>query len=433
MRKIGLVVVAVASLLAGCTAARDGSRDSNAFPSGPLPVPDVQPNTPGGEEGTVVVLPEGEHETLSLAMTAGYHSADVVFLMDSTGSMGDQIAVLSSAFGAIVDSVAAVVPDAAFGVCEYKDYAIPPNGADPDVPFRLDRALTTDVHAVHDALSHLSPFGGGNPPESQYEALYQVATGDGFDLHGDGVLDSVDVAPFIARATDAFGGSVSGTYAATSGTGGGVGFRAGALHLVVHASDTNSHDPDAGWTLGNAGTAPHGKHDAITALKEAGIHVIGIASGSPAVDPMNEVAVETAALADRDGDGVDDVLVYSLGADAEALPASVADAVERMATAHETTPELHVEGDEWGFVTSAEGPDATIHPGDSVSLNVNLVGSVPQTAEDQQFTFILQLTDSDGAILGSQPVTVRVPGYSASTASTRSPGNLRTRPAAGQL
>lgn len=416
MQKTGLVLIAVASLLGGCAEPRDPAGSGHTL--GPIVIPDLRPTTPGNE-GAVVVLPEGEHQMLTVSMTAEYHSADIVFLMDSTGSMGEEIAVLSSAFGAIVDSVAAVVPDAAFGVAEHRDYAVAPYGGSMDVPFRLDRALTTDVGAVHDALSHLVAGSGGDYPESQYEALYQVATGNGFDLDGNGACDLAgDVAPFIAKSIDAFGGSVPGTHAGTSATGGGAGFREGALHIVVESSDADYRDPDAGWTLGNAGTAPHGKHEAIAALNDAGIHVIGIASGSPALAQMTEVALATSAVADRDGDGTDDVLVYSVGADAEGLPASVADAVERMVTAHETTAALHAEGDEWGFVASAEALDAAIRPGESVSLSVDLVGAVPQTAEEQTFTFTLQLVDIHGAVLGSQPVTVRVPGYSSSSDSS---------------
>ena len=409
MRTTSLVIVAVASLFGACTASRDlpGSGRTATFPLGPVAAPDARPTAP---EAAVVVLAEGEHETLTVEMTAKYRSVDVVFLMDSTGSMGDEIASLDSAFGAIVDSVAAVVPDAAFGVAEHRDFAIPPYGGVEDAPFRLDRALTTDVGTVHDALSHLVAGGGGDYPESQYEALFQVATGSGFDLDGNRADDVVDVAPFIAKSTDAFGGSVPGKYVATSGTGGGVGFREGALHLVVESTDADYHDPDAGFVLGNAGTAPHGRLEAIDALNSAGIHVIGIASGSPALPQMTDMATATSALADRDGDGTDDVLVYRVGADAEGLPASVADAIERMATAHETTAALHAYGDEWGFVASASGLDRAIRPGESVSLSVDLVGAVPQAAEEQTFTFNLQLVDAHGAVLGSQPVTVHVPG-----------------------
>jgi len=364
--------------------------------------------------GIYAVLREGQMTTATINLSTTIPMADIAFLIDTTGSMGEEIAAVRDYFVEIAETVSGIVPNAAFGVAHYRDYAVSPFGGSQDYPYRLDQQVTTDRLAVIEKLESLGAAGGGDYPESQFEALFQLASGRGFDLNGDGSFQSQDARPFVTSPVDAFEGHVTGAFdpdapGASSLTG--IGFRPGAFRMVVHASDAQFRDPDTGWTLGNPGTYPRGKSAAIDALEAIGAHVIGVASGTPPVAPMTEVAIATGAIADRDGDGaVDDPLVYSVQADGEGLPEAVTDAIVKMLTASEFDVALAVDGDKWLFVhqTSPQGVDS-VHPGEIVTFDVTLIGTISAGQEDRVYKFSIQLVGTDGALLDNQPVVVVVP------------------------
>ena len=111
--------------------------------------------------------------------------------------------------------------------------------------------LLAEQHvADRDGVARLDdPFGnGGDTPESGYEALYQIASGEGLD-------------PWI----EPYEGDGAG----------GVGFREGALHVVVHVTDAPSHDTRS---YAPAVAGAHGPSDALAALRAIDARVLGIAS-----------------------------------------------------------------------------------------------------------------------------------------------------------
>ena len=82
----------------------------------------------------------------------------------------------------------------------------------PGTPFELVHQVSTDETSVLAAAADLSTMSyGGDARGSAYEALFQVATGAGFDEDCDGTLDAKDVAPFHSKSSDAFGGAAAGT------------------------------------------------------------------------------------------------------------------------------------------------------------------------------------------------------------------------------
>ncbi|MEE8526330.1 MAG: MopE-related protein [Thermoanaerobaculia bacterium] len=102
-------------------------------------------------------------------------------------------------------------------------------------------AITDFLTLINGALTRTAPGFGGDGPESNIEALFQIATGLGFDGNGNG--STLDSGPAGAVATQVSPGSSGdvpefvSNVAVTSGTLGGVGFRPGALHLVIQAGD----------------------------------------------------------------------------------------------------------------------------------------------------------------------------------------------------
>ncbi|MEZ6073141.1 MAG: putative Ig domain-containing protein [Pirellulales bacterium] len=326
---------------------------------------DVTPQT-----GIMLDLGEGDTvtETVTITLVPSEHPAplvDVVFLLDDTASFEDSYPPIASSlqFELIPDLLSAFPDtDIGFAVARYEDYAhvnnattsierpfllnqpvIPSHKPDGSIyDFTDDYGNDTDFYdAIGRALTErTSPGYGGDPPESYIEALYQLATGVGFDGDDvpDGYLldrpspadqragdiltwaepgDSGDVPPFSSFIpTSAIDFSIEydnpyddpanppTTYnypVPPVGTVGGVGFRDGTLPIVLLVGDNlsvyeNSPEPHVvgvnGVSIpqyvfnatGRARTeTPHGMgatiQMAVSALTDIGAQVIGIGNG----------------------------------------------------------------------------------------------------------------------------------------------------------
>jgi uncharacterized repeat protein (TIGR01451 family) len=155
---------------------------------------------------------------------------DIVFLSDTSGSMELTLSNVQSHVTEIMNTVNAAQPSGAtaeFAAADYKDGRPESEngGCEPDpYAFRLGQPLTTSLPAVQNAVNEWSPASGGcDAPESQVNALYQLATGA-------------------------------------------VGYRSDSTRVVVWFGDVNGVDPDLGHTLG----------EAVEALKAAHIRVIAV-------------------------------------------------------------------------------------------------------------------------------------------------------------
>ncbi|MEL7240527.1 MAG: hypothetical protein AAGK78_16845, partial [Planctomycetota bacterium] len=159
--------------------------------------------------------------------------ADLALNVDTTGSMGGEIATLrSSLTSLIIPSLQAVVREAGFAVSSFEDYPISPFGAEDvlDRPFRLLSRVTTDATAAQDAVNRLSIRNGLDLPEAGLESLFQVATGAGTAW-----------GPTAAERVMPFDNAVGLLPGVADGPIGGVGFREGALPIIVHVTDATSH------------------------------------------------------------------------------------------------------------------------------------------------------------------------------------------------
>jgi uncharacterized repeat protein (TIGR01451 family) len=155
---------------------------------------------------------------------------DIVFLSDTSGSMELTLSNVQSHVTEIMNTVNAAQPPGAtaeFAAADYKDGRPESEngGCEPDpYAFRLGQPLTTSLPAVQNAVNEWSPASGGcDAPESQVNALYQLATGA-------------------------------------------VGYRSDSTRVVVWFGDVNGVDPDLGHTL----------VEAVEALKAAHIRVIAV-------------------------------------------------------------------------------------------------------------------------------------------------------------
>lgn len=255
---------------------------------------------------------------------------DIVFLADTTTSMGASIGNVQANATGIVSQIRAAQPSARFAVADYKDTD------DPGGYFVLRQQLTADPTAVTNGIAAWTPLSGGgsDAPEDWLGALAQVP--------------------------------------------GAVDFRADGSPIVVMFGDSTSHDPSAGASLASA----------TAALQTAGIRVIAISvpgadgylwDGLNSTGQASYVTSQTGGtLTSADPGEVSDVILSQL----QNLPAAVTHSVSCepgvSATLTPTSPTSVTSG---GSVTYDETITlaADAPQGDTVSCTVSFAvnGTVP--------------------------------------------------------
>jgi len=178
---------------------------------------------PGVDPATVdLTLSAGQSTTVTKHVTTSAvpPNPDLVLLADTTGSMGGAIANVRTNANAITGDVLAAQPTAQFGVAEYKDFGDP-------VPFKVNQGITGDTAAVQAGINQWSASGGGDLPEADLNALYELSTGA-------------------------------------------VTFRPDGTRIIAWFGDAPSHDPSGGHTLAQT----------IDALKAAKIRVVAVNVGA---------------------------------------------------------------------------------------------------------------------------------------------------------
>jgi hypothetical protein len=260
--------------------------------------PDAEPRM------CVDIEPGEELANIELDVSTRLLSADVFFLIDCTGSMRGEIANIQRGLtSTIVPGALAQIPDIRFGVGAFGDFHFADYGARGDLPFAMRRAITHDMGAVQAAIDALPEWDGDDLPESQVEALYQVATGEGFG-------DFIPPAPGCPQR--------------------GLGypcFREGSQPVVMLITDAPFHNgPRGEHPYRGLRPVPHSFDQAIEALQRLEIRVIGISSQPESEAPLRQVAQQTGAA---DGDGVP--LVYSISPTGRGLDQEVVRGIETLA------------------------------------------------------------------------------------------------------
>jgi uncharacterized repeat protein (TIGR01451 family) len=169
--------------------------------------------------------------------------ADILFLADTTGSMGPTIANVQANASSIMSQVRSAQPDTEFGAANYRDF----NCSDP-FAYQLNQAITTNTGDAQNGINAWTIGDGCDVPEAQVNALYTLAT---------------DPA---------------------------TGFRSGSTRIVVWFGDSSGHDPSGGHTLG----------DAIAALTAANIIVLAIPVNSGFGDGLDSTG-QASAVASATG------------------------------------------------------------------------------------------------------------------------------------
>ncbi len=211
----------------------------------------------------------------TLDFSTSISQADVYFNVDTTGSMGGEIANLQTSLNSIISTLAMDIPNIGVGVGGYDDFPTAPYGDASwgDQPFYLRHRIMTvttaaGLSSVQGQVSGLVTHSGNDGPESGWESMHQIATGAGVTVGAASV-------PAFSAATAFPSPPVAGE---TTGDIGGVGFRTGSLPIVVWINDFHGHNsegyPGDYYSFGGAAF----RNASVTELIALGVRVIGVVS-----------------------------------------------------------------------------------------------------------------------------------------------------------
>lgn len=294
------------------------------------------------EDTYYVVLPyEGGPEERELVFGTTLRKADVFFMMDGTGSMSAERDRLVSSLDGIVAQLTMTIADVGVGFGGFAGFGGPgsgdcttvfgmtvcDDGPDGDEPFRLDQVITTDLATMRAGAMRLHADYGGANWASSNEALYQAATGEGFQPW----LGAQNCTPVPDEVGRRYGYPC---------------FRPGALPIMVVLTDTSSrngpltagvsggtYDP-SNFTMSPRG--PHTHAETLAALRTIGARVIGVLSGQEISSPTPQAqftqwATDTGTL---DASGAP--ILFNIASDGSGLDSSIVEAIRTLA---EETPQ----------------------------------------------------------------------------------------------
>ena len=301
-----------------------------------------------------VHLARGQMTNVSIDVTVpagGAHAIDVGFVIDQSGSYEDDIATLQTRATDIVNNFKARTDvDVQFGVAGFADFPQSSYGGTGDVPYRLYQSITDDQNALVAAIDKLNKplMVGGDHPESQYEALFRTARE--------------------------------------------IGWRDGALRILLLATDANFHDSDTEPDY--PGT---GRMAVIAALKAENVIVIGLQSGD-----SSAAAQRLQELADATGGSV-----LSL----DAASSQIVDAIVRGVDAALAEVDITLDvlaGQSW--VTGITPPvHQDVSPGATVSFTISLQGQRDPSIEDLPYNVYLWARGDGSALLSRTKIPIIVP------------------------
>ncbi len=360
---------------------------------------------------------DSEPLRVDLSVQARLGAADVLFVVDRTGSMAEEIEnIRASLRSVIVPGLIRTIPDLNLGLVTYADFPVGGYGAVDDRPFSLERPMGREFTALQGALGAVRAQGGGDSAEAMTEALYQVATGAGLRRNA---------RDFWIPA--AGGCRVPGNgYACV---------RPRATPIIVLVADAPTHNGPNGSNSYERGEFsgslefPHTYSEAVAALNaRLGAKVIGIHSGAGPQSGRSDLeafARDTRSLG-RDGRP----LVFDINPDGTGLSEQVVSAVTRLVNEVRLDVSARaVDADGSGgasFVRAVRPREAApmsnvsrieggvffgVVPGTTLRFDLEIDRArLVRRRMAQQFTIRVEFLDSGRPTLGSRDVTIVVPG-----------------------
>lgn len=224
----------------------------------------------------------------TLSLSSDLSQADVIFSLDTTGSMSACLNNLAGGLAGIVPTLKSRVPNIAFGVVEFRDY-----GDAVKVAYRhriqtanvLMGAQNPSLNAAVAALDALTASGGGDGSEAGWSALWAIASSTKKNVQytaGGAVFTVGFDLPSTPPNPPTTGETQGNLY--------GAGFRPGSVPIVVTATDVNWHDGVGTVASGENGIDPYPnsyctpctnvptRQETIDALLAIGARVVGLAA-----------------------------------------------------------------------------------------------------------------------------------------------------------
>lgn len=384
-----------------------------------------------------VVLPYQDPEKDDvLKFSTQIKKVDLVITLDLSGSMSYARDNLKTGINTtVVPGVAAAVPDPAFGLSSFAGIE--------DAAFFLNQPVTKDIAAMTTAVNNLGGEGGGKI-EAQYENLYQLASGAGFD--GELLKFSFDawLTGFYEHYCNVLIPPVD--CAGQLGSIGGGCFRTAALPIFIMITDEKLYDinddwfSDAGITRYNykwADGQPDKGHyasaviTAMNAKKAKFIGVIGQGVGDLLFDIENQYKEIADGTNSKGTNG--QYFIFETGYSGNGLSSEIAvavkDLVENIAmdvTTARTSVANPYSIDTTQFIVdiipsysdpadSYQNKDATtfyqVKPGINIFFDVTFKNEIfePTTTENTLFRAHIQVL-GEGALLDERDVFIIVPG-----------------------
>lgn len=365
--------------------------DPSCNATDPVPATATATRTPTPRATLEAGLCPGEHvdETKTIHIPAAPARADVLFAFDTTGSMGPVLDSAKANAVAIMNNLAAVIPDIQFGVVDLRDYPVAPFGDAGDWPYLLRQGITNNRAAVSAAIAATAAGGGNDGPEAYTRALHEA---------------NVDAE---------------------------IGWRTGARQFVVMFGDNVPHDDDLNARIAAPRVNPGGSWCSTTpagcVLDPGRDGVPGTRDDLDLQTVLDQVAAQRRTLvyvaSGLDAAWRDTVVAYwrewarmtNPGGDAIPLSdaAQLPSAIQSLVTtAGSRIGRLELRADppsyqDWLTVDPPSYTDLTIPPeGRSVRFDVRI--RVPMGTAPGQHVFAVEAV-GDGAVYGGQWVTINVP------------------------
>ncbi len=376
------------------------------------------PPEAGAAPGLYHALPfGGPVEIDPCELNVQIRSVDVYMLMDTTGSMGGEIANLQAGLtsgtlipgcdGGVIGAIGCEIPDAWFGVGRFDDFPVPTYGGTSDVVYRNFMNMADNPAAANTAVRSLDRHWGYDWPESHTPALWAIATGRG-------------IGSYLANAP-----------ACPGGRNGYPCFRPDAIPVIVMFTDAPFHNGTIGGYnyAGDVGTIAPTWTQMISAVQGRGIKVLSIESSgrhpytmqdltalANATDSLNAAGAPFIFSIPWDGTGLSSAVVNAVRELADYSRSDVsAIAVDNPATAFDERQFVEsIVARSWGPRGSCTGLAGNEFfgclPGTDTNFEIGFRNDVVMgSATTQVFNFEIQVLINGSSIIARKPVRIVVP------------------------
>ena len=244
-----------------------------------------------------IILPyEGDAVEQKLTFSTGIHAADILFLVDSTVSMQEEIANVRNSIQQIAAKASEAIPGSQIGVAHFEDFPYCSSaggcgnggngfGKENDIPYRTLAPIGSSLEEVREALAtaesrtqfstSVSDVRGGDIPEALFDALFHSATDQGGSWSKGQYPGEVSIPDANCPSS---GGKKRGKAC----------FNEGSLPILVTITDAPAGDRQA---IGGVSFEESSK-----AVRDIGGRFLGVSIGTEGFDDLERMAIATNTL-----------------------------------------------------------------------------------------------------------------------------------------